>query len=271
VRRFVLPFLISLLPIAILVWLLGTRLGPIPPFGSLLDPLDGSFRIARASVYPTEATVVLRGLSAPVTVIRDERAVPHVFAASDEDAIRAFGFVCAQDRLFQMDFMRRVPAGRLAEAVGEDGLETDRFMRATGMELGTMRSAQLLREQDGQALRAVEAFQAGVNAYIETLTSADLPIEYRLLDFQPEPFIVEDAIRLLQFMAFDLTYRTDDAAYGILRAELGDSAFARLYPRHAPLSDPIIPGATVLATPSPPPGEWLQAIPMPDQSLSSSH
>lgn len=233
--------ILSLIPVAGVIFLLSARVGPVPPLGELLDPLDGAFATARNTRYPAQSTLRLPGLGGNVTVIRDARAVPHIFAQSDEDAIRVFGFVCAQDRLFQMDFMRRVPAGRLAEAVGEAGLETDRFMRATGMELGTNRSAEYLRNEAGNALRAVEAFQDGVNAYITTLTSSDLPIEYRLLGFEPEPFVLEDAIRLLQFMAFDLTYRTDDAMYGILRDELGDSAFFQLYPRHAPLADPIIP------------------------------
>ena len=78
-------------------------------------------------------TVELPGLAGEVTVIRDRHAVPHIFAATLEDGYRALGYVHAQDRFFQMDFMRRLAAGRLAEMIGPPGLRSDRFMRTLGI------------------------------------------------------------------------------------------------------------------------------------------
>src|SRR5262245_52910651 len=91
--------------------------------------LVGGFFWLRQSLPVVEGTVKVAGLDAPVEVVRDAHAVPHIKAASFEDAIFAQGFVHAQDRLWQMDFRRRLGAGRLAEVLGSAALPTDRLIR----------------------------------------------------------------------------------------------------------------------------------------------
>ena len=243
----------------------GTRLGPVPPLATLLDPVDGVSRTARRADPPRDSRLTMDALDGPVTVVRDDRSVPHVFAESDHDALVAFGYLSAQDRLFQMDFLRRAASGRLSEVMGPAALRTDRFMRATGLELGVQRTSAWLRDEGFDAREAIEAYQAGVNAYVASLEAEDLPFEYRLLGFEPEPFVLEDAIRLLQFMAFDLTFRSDAAAYGILFEALGEAEFFNLFPRHSRFSVPIIqrsagPGFSDGFTPSFPLGSDPVAV-----------
>jgi penicillin amidase len=88
--------------------------------------------LIRSPLPTTSGTVRIPGLSAPVTVIRDKTGIPHVTAANSADLFKAQGYVVAQDRLWQMDFYRRVGAGRLSEVLGNATLDTDRFVRTVG-------------------------------------------------------------------------------------------------------------------------------------------
>ena len=212
------------------------------PIGDWLDPVDGVYRTARLGVHPARAEADVAGLGAAVRVVRDGRGVPHIFAQSLPDASAALGYVVAQDRLFQLDFQPRVAAGRLAELFGPDQLQTDRYLRRTGMAWAARRDAARIREEGGPELEVVEAFARGVNAYLATLTPADYPIEMRLLGYAPEPWSLEKTLLLQQLMHFDLTFNTDRASYGPLEAALG-ADFRTLYPEPGPFYAPILPSA----------------------------
>ena len=98
--------------------------------------LAGAYLYLRQSLPQTEGEIRLAGssgLSAPVEILRDRYGIPHIFAASLDDASFAMGYVHAQDRLWQMEMSRRIAAGRVAEVVGPGGLETDRFLRTLGV------------------------------------------------------------------------------------------------------------------------------------------
>lgn len=213
----------------------------VPPLGVLLDPWDGLYRTARQAEHPAAQEVALPGLDGPVVVERDRRGVPHLFAESDRDAVRALGYVVAQDRLFQLDFLPRVAAGRLAEVFGEGSLATDRYLRRTGMALGAARNLERIQAEGGIEWDLVRWYAEGVNAYLAGLDPADLPFEFRLLGYRPARFRPLDAILLMQYFAYDLTYRSSDSDYATLREALGVAEFERLYPLHSPLSVPIIP------------------------------
>lgn len=167
----------------------------------LLFLLLAGFLVIRTSLPVTEGTLELSGLSAPVSVVRDEHGIPHISAASAEDAYRALGFVHAQDRLWQMEFQRLVAAGRLSEAVGEAGLGTDRFLRT----LGIYRAAESAWEHlaDREARRWIIAYADGVNSFLNTRTGV-LPPEFLLLGHRPEPFRPEDVLAWAKMMAWDL-------------------------------------------------------------------
>lgn len=142
----------------------------------------------------------LAGLDGPVEVRRDAAGVPHIYATTQHDLFFAQGVVHAQDRLWQMDFQRRVGLGRLSELVGAPGVETDRFLRT----LGTHRAAQ----QDWAALgdearAALEAYSAGVNGYMAT--NPPLPIEYRLLGVAWEPWEPLHTLAWVKMLQWDLS------------------------------------------------------------------
>lgn len=161
--------------------------------------IAGAYFYLRQSLPKTEGDIRLAGLGAAVEVLRDRYGIPHIFAATAEDAIFALGFVHAQDRLWQMEMSRRVAAGRLAEVVGAGGLETDRFLRT----LGVRRAAQAnLRALDGETVRMLEAYAAGVNAFLAS--DPVLPPEFWLAGVRPEPWSPVDSVAWIKMMAWDL-------------------------------------------------------------------
>ena len=214
-----------------------------PSVATVLDPMDGLYRTARGALPAPDTTRLrLPGLTHPVDVVRDQRHVPHIYAETDRDAVIALGYVAAKDRLFQMDFLPRVASGRLAEAFGGQALSTDRFLRGTGMEWGAQRNLERIRAADGVEWKALQWYGAGVNAYLDQTAPADLPLEFRLLGYEPDRYTPIQGLRLLQYMAFDLTYTSDDPAYTTARRTLGAEAYQRLYPQHpAGLFAPIVP------------------------------
>ncbi|MFQ5984339.1 MAG: penicillin acylase family protein [Alphaproteobacteria bacterium] len=168
----------------------------------------------RTSLPRYDGTIPLPGLESPVAVLRDARAVPHIFARSTEDAYFGLGFVHAQDRLWQMEFRRRLGAGRLAEVLGPRLVHTDRFMRALGLDRAAAKSLAFL---DEVSLKALTAYAAGVNAYLATRRGA-LPPEFVLLRAPaPEPWTPSDSIVVLKHMAWALAGNARDE---LLRAEL---------------------------------------------------
>lgn len=216
-------------------WIAG-----VPALGALLDPVHGAATLARTD--DAGATVSLKGLDAPVTVVTDARGVPHVFAGSDRDAVRALGYLVARDRLFQMDFVARVGAGRLAALLGPDAVDTDRFLRSTGMLSGARRNLARIEAEGGIERDMLAWYADGVNAYVATLGPADLPIEYRLTGTAPEPWSPIKSLLLLQYMAYDLSFSTDDPDYSEIRSRLGAVADS-LFPRVQPYTVPIVGGA----------------------------
>src|SRR5688572_30676545 len=123
-------------------WLGVRGAGPVPPLGSLLDPVNGAWGAARE--LPSDAEARIPNLSAPVDVRYDRRGVPHIFAATEADAIRALGFVVARDRLFQLEAQTRAAAGRLTEWAGSIALETDQDTRRLGLRASAEANAESL-------------------------------------------------------------------------------------------------------------------------------
>ncbi|RME84006.1 MAG: penicillin acylase family protein [Caldilineae bacterium] len=166
----------------------------------------------------TDGELSLPGLQAPVTVIRDTRGIPHIYASNPHDLFMAQGYVHAQDRFWQMEFWRRIGAGRLSEIFGASQLDTDRFLRT----LGVMRSAERAWEAiDDETRAALEAYAEGVNAYIEQHRD-NLPLEFRILaltgvSFTPEPWQPVNTLTWTTMMAYNLGGNYEKELY---RAEL---------------------------------------------------
>jgi penicillin G amidase len=177
--------------------------------------LSGGYLFLLASLPQIEGSIEVAGLEAPVTIVRDRFAVPHIEAANARDAYFALGFVHAQDRLWQMEFQRRVGAGRLAEVVGAEGLPADRFMRL----LGLYRLAEAsLAHLEPETVEILGAYTAGVNAYLAT-RSGPLPLEFLLLRHRPEPWTPADSLVIVRLMALDLARNWREE---LLRARLAE-------------------------------------------------
>ncbi|MCF8053411.1 MAG: penicillin acylase family protein [Desulfobacterales bacterium] len=146
----------------------------------------------------TEGTIELAGFSAPVKVFRDRWGVPHLYAETEHDLLFAQGFVQAQDRMWQMEANRRLAAGRLSEMIGEDALDLDRLLRTLGF---VRAAAREIAAADPHSRALLEAFSAGVNAYLQR-HRGNLPLEFRVLGVDPEPWRPVDSLAWGKFMAF---------------------------------------------------------------------
>src|SRR5215217_194793 len=116
-----------------LLWLGARGAGPLPPLGPLLDPGRGVWALGRSADLPASARATVPGLVADVRIVYDDRAVPHIFAATEPDAWRGLGYVTARDRLFQLDLQARAGGGTLTELLGTGALAVDQATRALGM------------------------------------------------------------------------------------------------------------------------------------------
>ena len=203
-RRLLLAVLLILVGVAFYLWFVAH---------SALPQLDGRLRIA--------------GLSAPVTVTRDTHGVPTIEAATLDDLFFAQGYVTAQDRLWQMDIMRRFGSGELSEILGEDTLKLDREQRILGLRAAAAKSLAMARPRDRAFF---EAYARGVNAFIGTHGNK-LPIEFRLLHYAPKPWLTEDSIVITNQMVKDLNYPYSFAALARekILAKLGPDLTADLY------------------------------------------
>lgn len=223
-----------------LLWLGARGAGPLPPLGGLLDPARGAWATVQSAELPADASAVLPGLREAVEVRYDARGVPHIFANNMADLHRALGYVVARDRLLQLDLQTLAGAGRLTEVAGARALPLDRQARQLGLPAGAERRFAAL-DSSSASHRAVAEFAEGVNAWIDQLTPATLPVEYRLLGRRPPRWQPVNSLYLLARMNYVLSYNDDELVRARTAALVGDSAAQALFPPHAPLVEPIIP------------------------------
>ena len=154
-----------------------------------------------ASQPQVEGRITLAGLVAPVDIVRDAEGIPHIYAKSSGDAYFALGFVHAQDRLWQLELNRRIPAGRMAEILGPNALDADRFLRT----LGVRRNAEkILANLSAETRASLDAYARGINAYLAN-RSGPLPPEFILTGAPaPAPWQPVDSIGWQTMMAWDL-------------------------------------------------------------------
>lgn len=145
-------------------------------------------------------SIQLSGIKQDVTVFRDSAAIPHVYAQNEQDLYRTTGYLMAQDRLWQMDLLRRVTQGRLSEIFGNSMLEDDLIMRSLRI---PDKSEKVLARSSDQVIEALKAFSEGVNAYLKE-QGGSLPPEFSILGYKPEPWKPVHSINLIGYMAWDL-------------------------------------------------------------------
>ena len=154
----------------------------------------------KASLGPDTVHVTLRS---GAEIIRDERGIPHIHADDPYDLFFAHGYAQAQDRLWQLDFLRRQAHGRLSEVYGQDKLDSDILSRTIGI---TGISAGALAASHAESQDAFQAFAGGVNYWMNNLP-AGLPVEFEMLDYEPEPWEPVDSVAIMRRWYWYLTGR----------------------------------------------------------------
>jgi penicillin amidase len=223
---------------------LGRRWGNIPPLGKFFSPFIGFWQQAEPRTQRPPERLNIPTLEDTVVVVWDTRWVPHIYAKNDRDLYRAQGYIQAYLRLWQMELQTDVAAGRLSRLLGERTLEIDRAIRRLGLPYAAERSYQLMM-QDSITRTIIEAFAEGVNAYMATLSYKDLPLEYKLLDYWPEPWTPFKSALLVKYMAYDLSVRSPDKYLTRLLDQWGKGAIDTLFPNLA-----LFGATTILSSPA---------------------
>jgi penicillin amidase len=243
-------FLFPLLSLIVLIFALSQQMFKAPPIGKLLDPFIGIVQNEAGDAFkPGTVSFYKMGLKDTVQVFFDNREVPHIYAGNASDMYFAQGYVTAGLRLWQMDFLSYVSAGRLSEIFADGFLEYDRKQRRIGILEAAKISLKMI-EADPETSEALNAYTKGVNAYVQQLDYATMPVEYKLLDYRPEPWTNLKSVLLIKYMANILSGYEEDYTMTNLMLVLGEEKFNRLFPdfpaRYTPVSDSnYLPAHTV--------------------------
>ncbi|MBX9791185.1 MAG: penicillin acylase family protein [Pirellulales bacterium] len=199
----------------------------------------GAWFSGAKSVCGEDAATAIPGLSAEVSVYEDDFGIPHIYAANWTDAARVLGWIHARDRLFQMDLFRRQASGTLAEVLGSDRVGSDTLMRQLGIRRGCQ--AMWERGQLPEAFRVeLEAYAAGVNARLATLSDSELGPYFAALGYRPANWSPVDSLVFSKYMGWDQSGTNDDLWFGMLLEKLGGDVLDELWPLDRPYERPSV-------------------------------
>ncbi len=197
-----------------------------------------AYALMRRSLPVVDGALTVSGISAPVEILRDHSAIPHIFATTRADAAFGLGYAHAQDRLWQMEFQRRIGFGRLSEIFGSATIPEDRFLRTVGFGRAALSA---WNRTPAWAQQQINDYVAGINAFIATHHGSALPPEFSLLRFEPQPWSGVDVAVWVKMMAWDLSA---NYSYELLRADLlravGLARMRQLMPPDDPTSLTIV-------------------------------
>ena len=196
-------------------------------------------RIGSRAIPDYNKDVDLRNMTGTVEVYRNEYAVPHIFAETEEDLYRAVGYVMASDRMWQMDLIRRGTTGRLAEIFGDDLVNTDALMRSLRI---SEKSEMLLKKLSPEVKLSLIAFTDGVNQYIEQYRKK-LPPEFAILGYEPDLWEPLHSVNMIGYMSWDLTggYRSKLDIHKLLKV-VGEEKVKDFLPGPASHGTLVFPG-----------------------------
>ena len=250
--------ILSLTVTGALIWALQTQFGHIPPLGKFLNPATGFWQNAESVKAGGDEQLQLQGLNGRVTIRFDEDRIPHVFAGNNHDLYFTQGYLTARDRLWQMDIQTRSAAGRLAEVVGPSALDIDRYHRRMGMVYGAENTINEMMK-DPVTRQMLLAYTDGINSYIHSLTPAQYPIEFKLLNYAPEDWKPINCAFLLKLMSETLAGGSDQFAMTNTLSKFGPAAVKDLFPDYPYREQPIIPAGTPFN---------FEPLPLPKPSVS---
>jgi penicillin amidase len=193
------------------------------------------FWLPQLNRYQSQGTIILPGLTKPVTVTRDEKGMAYVHAQTLHDAIMAQGFITAQDRLFQMQVTRLLAEGRISELVGEAGKPLDVRMRTIGIHRNAKKHAEIL---DDSSRLFLQKYLDGVNAFIKTRPN-EHHIEFKLAGIKPEPWQISDSLAILYYMGWTTSANmSTEVLAQMLVDKVGHERAAQLFPLAINPDDP---------------------------------
>ncbi|MBS1813847.1 MAG: penicillin acylase family protein [Acidobacteria bacterium] len=205
-------------------------------------------RALQVSLPVLDGNIALAGLQDPVRVERSEHGIPHIIAANMDDLIFAQGFVTAQDRLWQMDMLRRHAAGELAEVLGSNFIQHDRLQRTLQVRAAADRA---ITQLDPQERHWLDVYARGINAFVDANLNR-LPAEFRILGYTPRPWTARDSLLVGFAMAEDLsTGYPDKLNRETVSAKLDPALQADLYPVGSWRDHPPAEGKPDLTQPTP--------------------
>ena len=185
------------------------------------------YRLAREAEPVYEGTVRAPELAAPATVSFGPHAIPYLRAESREDLFFAQGYLLASERMWQMDLIRRIARGKLAEILGEEALAVDRLFRTLGLNRAAERNLEALSDE---GRRYLDAYARGVNRWREHYVNRR-PLEYRILGVAPAAWRPVDSLSIVEYMAFLLSFNAkEELVYLQLARRLGNARALELFP-----------------------------------------
>jgi penicillin amidase len=198
----------------------------------------GVYGYLQSTLPDYDGEMTIPRLKDKVEIIRDSYGMPHIYAQTDEDASFALGYCMAQDRLFQIELIRRVVRGRLAEILGEELISTDKLFRT----ISAGKSIEdIVSKFPPENISALKAYAAGINYFIEN-RKGPLPIEFTLLGIEPEPWHYSDGVATLYYMAWTLSSAFSiEMLYAAVIDKLGEKMAKDIFPDYAQGYPTIVP------------------------------
>lgn len=209
----------------------------LPPLGDFLNPFTGFWNQAESGKAGSHETYSTDFLEDSINIEFDKRFVPHVFARNDADAFYAQGFLHAKHRLFQMDLTSRAMAGRLSELLGSRTLAQDVFARRINFP-AAVENKYKSWSRHPDMMELAEAYVRGVNEYISRLKPKDYPIEYKLINGQPELWSLRKTVSISISLAATLNLNLSDFEHTNTLLSLGSKNFKKMFP---PFPDSLLP------------------------------
>ena len=221
-------FIFPIGTLIVLIFGLSNQMFNIPPLGKFINPFIGIIHNDNESQAQLVSSVEIKD---SVNVYYDSRKVPHIYATNLEDLYFTQGYVTASLRLWEMDFISYASAGRMSEIFdNETYLEYDRTQRRIGILDAAKKSLKLI-EKDENTINALDSYTKGINAYLNSLNYKNMPIEYKLLDYEPETWTNLKTVLILKSMANTLTGFDDDFNMSKMFLALGKEKFNKFFPQ----------------------------------------